>query len=361
MTDKLTQSYAILDKLRLDHGLYIASTGSQYQHVWIRDSFYMAIPFLNKECDTYERTYHAILDILRKYEWKLDIHTQQKPHFKHEYLHPRYSKDNLNEIEQEWGNIQHDSWGSVLFGIGEGIKAGKKMLRDEKDKEIIQKLVWYLDCCQYWIAADNGVWEEWEELHSSSIAACVAGLQAVRNIVEVPRELILKGYNTLANMFPVESADRQVDLAQLSLIYPYKILVEDDARLILNRIESMLLRSNGVIRYQGDSYYSTLEDKGRHLPLKEYYKHEAEWCFGIPWLASCQMELGNYRKAEKYIIKTEKLMLPDGSLPELYFAHSNKYNDNTPLGWSNSMYIQAKEKYNALVAEEGETQYDIVV
>jgi GH15 family glucan-1,4-alpha-glucosidase len=48
--------------------------------------------------------------------------------------------------------------------------------------------------------------------------------------------------------------------------------------------------------------------------------------------------------AQSYVEWTEKVMLEDGSLPELYFAGANIQNPNTPLGWSNAMYILAKEK-----------------
>jgi phosphorylase kinase alpha/beta subunit len=61
------------------------------------------------------------------------------------------------------------------------------------------------------------------------------------------------------------------------------------------------------------------------------------------------MELGNIEKAQEYIKRTEDVMLEDGSLPELYFANSNKYNGNTPLGWANSMYILAKESLEELI------------
>jgi GH15 family glucan-1,4-alpha-glucosidase len=60
------------------------------------------------------------------------------------------------------------------------------------------------------------------------------------------------------------------------------------------------------------------------------------------------MELGNISKAKEYIKRTEEVMLEDGSLPELYFANSSKFNGNTPLGWSNAMYILAKEKLEEL-------------
>jgi GH15 family glucan-1,4-alpha-glucosidase len=348
MTNKLTQSYDILNKLRLPNNMYVASTSSDYNFTWLRDTFYEVLPFLNKPCDKYETTYHAILDILRKYEWKLDIHTKQKPHSPYEYIHPRYTIDTLEEVQQEWGNCQHDAIGSVLWGIGAGIRVGKNILRDEKDKQIVQKLVNYLYCCNYWMDADNGMWEEWRELHSSSIGAVVAGLQSVRDVVFVPSELITRGYHTLGNMFAMESADRPVDLAQLSLIYPYKVYVGIDAKQVVENVEKYLLKNRGTIRYQGDSYYSTIENEGRHHPLQHYYGTEAEWTFGLPWLALCHMELGNISKAKEYIKRTEEVMLEDGSLPELYFANSSKFNGNTPLGWSNAMYVLAKEKLEEL-------------
>jgi phosphorylase kinase alpha/beta subunit len=343
--NKLDQSYSILDKLRLPNHMYVASTSGDYRFTWFRDTFYEVLPYLNKPTDHYEKTYHAILDILHKYSWKIDIHSRQKPHHTYEYIHPRYTIDTLEEVQQEWGNCQHDAIGSILFGIGAGLKAGKKIIRDEKDRQVLQKIVNYLYCCQYWIDVDNGMWEEWRELHSSSIGAVIAGLQSIRDYVYVPSELINNGYYTLGNMFDRESADRPVDLAQLSLIYPYKIYVDLDAQTVINNVESKLLRNRGVIRYEGDSYYSTIENEGRHHPLQHYYGTEAEWCFGLPWLALCHMELGNYNKAKEYIEKTESVMLKDGSLPELYYSNSKIYNGNTPLGWSNALYIIAKERY----------------
>jgi phosphorylase kinase alpha/beta subunit len=342
------QSYAILKKLQMDHGLFIASLGSEYHHVWIRDSFYMLLPFLDKDCDTYERGYHAMLDIYRAYEWKIDIHTKQKPVYMHEYIHPRYSKYDLTEIDQEWGNCQHDAIGAFLWGVGAGEKAGKKILRDERDRQIIQKLVWYLGTCEYWIDADNGVWEEWREVHSSSVGACVAGLNAVRDIVHVDDALITKGWLSLSALFPHESASRPVDLAQLTLVYPFNIYIEQDAKDIVAEVEEKLLRSRGVIRYQGDSYYSTIDDEGRGQPLVHYYNTEAEWCFGISWLGLAHLQFGNVEKAKMYLEWSRNLMMEDGSIPELYFANTDKPNPNTPLGWCSAMHILLEEKLGGI-------------
>ncbi|MEH7176766.1 glycoside hydrolase family 15 protein [Neobacillus vireti] len=349
MNERVLHSYQILDQLRLPHGLYLASSSKDYHYVWLRDSFYMALPYLEQNNQFYEMTYHRILDLFREYEWKLDIHTVQKPREQWEYIHSRYSASEVREIDTPWGHAQHDAIGAILWGIGMGQTKGKNIIRDEKDHEIVQKLVGYLGCVEYWQDADNGMWEEWREVHSSSVGACVAGLQAVRDIVFVPGEWITNGYQALSNLFPGESSDRPFDLAQLSLIFPYQVLTGDKAKVIVNQVEKVLLRERGVIRYKGDSYYSTVEHEGRHHNLTFYYGTEAEWTFGLPWLALCHLELGNIEKANHYIKQTESVMLTDGSLPELYFAKCAEYNSNTPLGWGSAMYILAKERYERLM------------
>jgi GH15 family glucan-1,4-alpha-glucosidase len=349
MNEKISNSYQILDQLRLPHGLYLASSSQDYQYVWLRDSFYMSLPYLKQNNQIYELTYHRILDLFREYEWKLDIHTVQRPREQWEYLHSRYSASEVREMDTPWGHAQHDAIGAILWGIGMGQQRGKRIIRDAKDHEIVQKLVGYLGCVRYWEDEDNGMWEEWREVHSSSVGACVAGLQAVRDIVFVPDEWITNGFETLSNIFPHESNQRPFDLAQLSLIYPYRVLAGNEAKVVVDRIETHLLRERGVIRYKGDSYYSTIEHEGRHHDLSFYYGTEAEWTFGLPWLALCHLELGNVKKAKQYIAQTENVMLPDGSLPELYFAQSEKYNTNTPLGWGSAMYILAKERFEGIM------------
>ena len=348
--NNLEKSYAILDDLRLPHGLYLASPSDDYHYVWLRDSFYEVLPYLTTDCTRYEDTYHRILDLFRDLEWKLDIHQSQRPGPQWQYIHARYDARTLKELDMPWGHAQHDAVGAILFGIAEGERVGKTILRDFKDKEIVQKIVGYLECCRYWEDPDNGMWEEWREIHSSSVGAVVAGLQALdmQNIVDVPGWLIAKGRKTLMDMLPFESDTRPVDLAQLSLIYPYNILPRFIAETILERVEQKLLRERGAARYQGDSYYSTIEGDGRDKELHHYFGTEAEWSFGLPWLSLCHLSLGDIEKAKYYLERTESIILPDGSLPELYFAGKEEWNGNTPLGWANSLYILAREAYNVL-------------
>lgn len=347
----LLESYEVLDRLRKHHGLYIASPSEHYRYVWIRDSVYMSLPYLNKRNGKYEKTYYRLLDLFREYEWKLDILCKQRPHAEWEYLHARYSADEVREIhEVGWGHVQHDMIGAFLFGLACGAENGKRMLRDRKDRDIVQKLVAYLESVEYWHDPDNGMWEEWREVHASSVGACAAGLAKLKQcrLAEVPEELVRKGFDALKGIFPRESMDKEADLAQLSLVYPYRVHTGAEGRAIVEQAERLLLRPRGVIRYEGDSYYSTLEAKyGRDLPREAYAGTEAEWTFGLPWLALCHLELGNVEAAADYLERTEAIMPSPGILPELYFSGTDQANPNTPLGWSSAMYILAKEAMEA--------------
>ena len=337
------KSYKILESLRLDNGLYLASSSSDYNFVWLRDSFYEVMPYLDRDDGVYEGTYHAILDILNEYSWKFDTCSIAKPYHAFEYIHPRYLT-NGKESHAEWGNCQHDAVGAILFGIAQGEKAGKIILRNKQDFDTVQNIVFYLNLCRYWEDPDNGMWEEGRELHASSIGACVAGLKAIKEYVTVSDVLIKRGVDALNKLLPMESPTRKNDLSQLSLIYPYNVLDRETSWQILLGVERNLLRENGVIRYHSDSYYNSADADNRYSNPEFYLGKEAEWTFGLPWLALCHMELGSDGKAKEYLERTEKVMLENGALPELYFANSNEYNGNCPLGWSNALYIVAKEE-----------------
>jgi len=203
------------------------------------------------------------------------------------------------------------------------VSHGQKVIRDDKDLAIVQKLVDYLECLHYWQAQDNGMWEENIELHASSVGACVAGLHAVKMLVNVNPELIQKGEETLLFLLPRESETKETDLALLSLIYPYRIVERKMALKIIEMVSVRLERTNGCIRYQNDQYYNE--------------GSEAEWCFGLPWMGLCYFELGLFDKAYEYVNKTERIIPNNWEIPELYIGGKNVPNGNTPLAWSVSL------------------------
>lgn len=304
-----------------------AKTG--YNRVWIRDNIYTLFGFeAHGDFATATKTVYALLDILKKHSYKIEWMIKQ-PQNKdgYRYIHPRYD-ENGNELSEPWGWKQNDAIGALLWKIGTLDKKGKFQWK-EGDKEIVQKLVDYLCAIEYWHDADNGMWEEAEEVHASSVGACLAGLLAVDHIVHVPLHLIAHGEHALRTLLPRESITKETDLALLSLIWPYNIVTNQEKELILKNVEE-LVREKGVIRYEGDLYYSN----GR----------EAEWTMGFPWLAIIYKELGHTHKYHFYLNKARNAMNNNGELPELYFGGTSKHNENTPLAWAQSLYIVASDE-----------------
>ncbi len=328
----------ILKGLQYDTGLFAASdkgVGTGYDKSWLRDNFYETVAFeVIGDWDTVEKTYNAILEIFLKHESKIDWAIENKPTHTYQYIHARFNPETFNEFWEEWGNKQNDAIGCILFRIGELETNHKRsILQTEDHIRIVNKLVQYLGAIEYWSEGDSGMWEEDEELHASSVGACVAGLSSIRKLstVDVPYEFIEKGREALSALLPRESGRKFVDLALLSLVWPYDVVTPTQREEILENVEYHLLRNRGVIRYKGDRYYNKNQDG---------YSEEAEWTFGLAWLAIIYERAGNHEKAHGLV---KNLLLDDteSGVPELYFSNSPEYNDNTPLGWSESLFIVA--------------------
>ena len=369
-------SITILKNLRHPNGLFSASkkdVSTGYNMAWIRDNVYECLGLEKSEKKLVIQTYQAMLDIFLKHENKIDSAILSPPKNKQDYLHARYFPNNLEESKEEWGNKQNDMIGAFLFKISDLSQKGFKIVRDENDIRILQKLVKYLDSISYYRDPDNGMWEENEEIHSSSVGACVAGLKKLKEtgfVIEkksknnkiskrsdcddlrkvvpkeeqmevliknrtkkiniyVPEELIQKGMDTLEVLLPKESVTKKADLALLSLIWPYEIMTKSQAKQILKNVEENLVRERGVIRYSGDRYYNQ--------------NGEAEWTMGFPWLAIIYKKMRNQKKYKLYLNKSLSCINPIKELPELYLAKTKKHNQNSPLGWSQSLLIAALE------------------
>jgi phosphorylase kinase alpha/beta subunit len=327
----IQKSIEILKQMQHPSGLFVAALDKRTHYsrqAWIRDNIYCTLGFeaveKNKEI---VKTYQALLDVFKKHEYKIDWAIVEKPREKWQYIHARFNPETFEEFHEEWGNMQNDSIGAFLFKVGELESKGIKIIRDKSDERILQKLVYYLNSVQYWCDKDNGMWEEKEELHASSVGACVAGLKKISKMVDVPLVLIQKGEEALNNLLPRESESKETDLALLSLVYPYEVVTEKQREQILESVEKNLVRQNGVIRYAGDNYFNR--------------NGEAEWTFGFPWLSIIYKKLNKPDKAAHYMRKTLQAVNSAGELPELYYANSDEYNENTPLGWGQSLMVVA--------------------
>jgi len=341
----------ILKGLQYDSGLFAAAdktVGTGYDKSWLRDNFYETIAFeVIGDWDTVEATYEAILQILIKHEEKIDWAIKNRPTESFQYIHARFHPETFEEFWESWGNKQNDAIGCILFRIGE-LEANQKrsILKDAAHIRIVNKLVQYLEAIEYWQDRDSGMWEEDEELHASSVGACIAGLRSINRLphVEVPMELIKRGEEAINALLPRESDRKFVDLSLLSLIWPYNVVTKEQADAILSNVEYHLLRERGVVRYKGDAYYNKNAD---------FHSEEAEWTFGLAWLAIIYEKRGEREKAYSFIKDLIAVDTPDG-IPELYFSNSPDYNDNTPLGWSESLFVVALNEIERRNIAEGD-------
>ena len=307
-----------LRRFRLNNGLFLAAP-ENYDKVWIRDNVYIGLGYeAAGMCSTVRGMYHGLLDILHRYAWKIDWAVWSPPAFEYEYIHPRYTMEG-NEIPDPWGFKQHDAVGIFLYRVAVLEKSGISVLRDFQDRHLVQKLVWYLDRIQYWRDPDSGMWEENVELHTSSIAACVRGLEELHGLVIIPDGLIDRGRQALKELLPGESHSKEVDMAQLSLVFPLGMNLPE----IVDRVEEQLSRDRGVIRYHRDWYH--------HHP-----HGEAEWTMGAPWLGLCYLALGDRDRAKQCLEWTDSLYVR-GELPECYIG--NHACEHTPLAWSHAMAL----------------------
>lgn len=342
LQSEIESHIAILRKLIAPSGLFLAaadigvSTG--YDKSWLRDNFYEVMAFEETgDFDTSKKTWHALLDIFIKHESKINWAIEKRPQFTYQYIHARYDPVTFEEFWEEWGNKQNDAVGCILFAIGNHEINGTSVIRNEDDKRIVQRLVDYLGTIEYWHDADNGVWEEYEEIHTSSVGACVGGLIKIKEsgLANVPTEYIEKGKESLNKRLPRESVTKFTDLALLSLIYPYKVVNEEQERAILSNLEYHLSRNKGVVRYRNDRYYNANEDG---------YSEEAEWTMGFPWLSIIYREKGDHKKADYWLDMARKATDDEGKMPELYFSQTDVPNENNPLGWAESLLVVALKK-----------------
>ncbi|HVY01705.1 MAG TPA: glycoside hydrolase family 15 protein [Candidatus Nanoarchaeia archaeon] len=325
----LRGSIEVLQDLRTHNGLSIAapaqSTG--YNKVWIRDNLYTSLGLEIFNPSHVVKMMHKLLDIFLKHEYKIDHAIKQKPSAQYQYIHARYHPETLEEFWDEWGNKQNDAVGFFLFRLADLLDKSYPIIRNENDWRIVRKLVAYLDSIRYWEDKDNGVWEEKEEVHASSVGACLAGLKRINRYVKVPSHMIDYGQDALNKLLPRESQTKETDLALLSLIYPFGIVSEEIAKKILESVESRLVKERGLIRYENDQYYNK--------------DGEAEWTMGFPWLAIIYKQMGNKSKFAHYMSKTLNSMNDKGELPELYYSKTAQHNHNTPLAWAQSLHLVA--------------------
>lgn len=342
---EIAQHLAVVRSLQKSTGVFTASAhdvATGYDKAWLRDIYFMTLGFLETgDLPVVQKAAKALLSVFVKHQDKINWAIEHKPHHAWQYIHARFHPETFEEYWEEWGNSQNDAVGEVLNLLVELELRNASVVETDDEKQMVQKIIDYLVALEYWQDADNGIWEENMEVHASSIGSCVAALKKAKqlNWLVVPEEAITLGEQSLRALLPRESQSKFADLALLTLIYPFAVTTEAETLEILRNVEYHLTKDKGVIRYKLDRYYNQNADG---------YSEEAEWCFGLAWLAIIYAERGEKEKAFYYLRKAKDTVTPEGLVPELYYSHSDRPNDNTPLGWAESMYVVALKKVQNL-------------
>lgn len=335
----------VVRSLQKPSGVFTASAHdvpTGYDKAWLRDNYFIVLGFLETgQLEPVQQAARALLDVFVKHKDKIDWAIEHKPHYTWQYIHARFHPETFEEYWEEWGNSQNDAVGEILNLIVELELRAAGIIETDDDRVMLQKIVDYLVALEYWHDADNGIWEENMEVHASSIGSVVAALKKAKQLpwLQVPESAIEAGEAALRDLLPRESETKFADLALLTLIYPFAVTTEEETLAILRNVEYHLVRRRGVIRYKLDRYYNANEDG---------YSEEAEWCFGLAWLAIIYAERGDHERAWYYLEQAQDTVTSEGYVPELYYSNSDTPNENTPLGWSVSMYVVALEKVRQL-------------
>jgi len=342
---EIKQHLDVVRSLQKPSGVFTASAfdvDTGYDKAWLRDIYFMTLGFLETgEIETVQKAAKALLNLFVKHQDKISWAIENKPQEAWQYIHARFHPETFEEYWEEWGNSQNDAVGEVLNILVTLEQLGAGVIKTDDEKTMVQKIIDYLVAVEYWQDDDNGIWEEEMEIHASSIGSVVAALKKAKEMswLEVPEVAIKKGEQALRALLPRESSTKFADLALLTLIYPFAVTTDEETEQILKNVEYHLVRDKGVIRYKNDRYYNNNIDG---------HSEEAEWCFGLSWLAIIYAERGEKERAYYWLRKAKGAVTEEGKVPELYYSHTEAPNENTPLGWAESMYVVALQKVKEL-------------
>jgi len=368
---RLRVVYGHLDRLRQANGAYIcapipANEETQtlgYDVVAMRDLLLSSTA--NEYLGEAERllgTYSLTLQLLEKFHHRIIDTVLQWP-AEEEYgtkLFPdRFNPRSLAEMLD--GGNGHSLYpvGLLMYKLGDMMKHGFNLVVRPAEIHLLKDLSQYIHNSRWAVEPDEGFWREERVVRSSTLGAMVGGLtmwmadgyydyrypvhRDLERLVPVPNRLVLEGREAMDALLPMESPDRPRDLAQLSLLWPFNVL-KDDPELqdaILDQVEGMV-GERGVKRFDGDTHMATEDGQ------------EAEWPLGLAWLAVClakriyrDLDLGRGRqrlhdtleRAEAHMEKLDKLILDDGTIPDLYSGETAS--DVTPFAMAHGLYITA--------------------
>ncbi len=368
---RLRVVYGYLDRLRQSNGGYVCAPGPSiedgdgpgYDLLCLRDL--MLASTANEYLGEAERllgSYALVLQLLEKFHHRIiDAILEWPPEDSYDtHLFPnRYHARSLAEIQDGENGHQGFVLGLMLYKLGDLMKHGFNLVVRPAEIHLVKDLVQYVHNSLWQRAPDQGFWAEDLAVHATSIGAVLAGLtmwqgtgyydfrypvsRDISRLVPIPDRLVAEGREALMELLPAETADRETDMAQLSLLWPFNIL-RDDPDLqdeILGRVEG-LAGERGLRRFDDDALHAAADG------------HEAEWPMGFAWMAIVlaklvfrELELGREReradelleRASAYMERLDAVVRPDGCIPEYYSG--DEAGPARPFGLAHGLYVSA--------------------
>ena len=363
------------------HNADSALTG--YHNVWVRDNVHVAWGhYIGGERTKAARCARTLLEYFHRHHQKLeDIISGKCDHHNHMLRpHIRFNGTELKENKEHWAHGQNDAIGYFLWLTGTLVTADELVLQT-RDYTLLRSFAHYLNAIKYWQDEDSGHWEETKKIESSSIGCVVAGLHAIRGIMECAGDpqivamvglidqLLKNGREALNTILPCESIQtgpeqyRKYDAALLFLIYPLGVINDAQADKVLQNVTENLMGEFGIKRYLGDSYWcdnyrEKLAPEVRTTDFSDDMSDrdslltegcEAQWCIFDPIVSTIYgrkfLATADPRDLEKQAFhfgRSLGQLTPHDHLagglkcPESYFLEKEKYtpNDITPLYWT---------------------------
>lgn len=319
-----------------DNGLFPAAIAADakntgYKNVWVRDNIYVAYAhYVLGQPEVTAKNLWALMAYFKKFRFRFEaaVDTQRKPYSAMERPNIRFNGRELTELDEPWEHAQNDALGYFLWlfcKLHTEAKQGIEGRLQTEDWEMLALFPLYFQAIRYWDDEDSGHWEEEPKIEASSIGAVIAGLKALRVLlnessqgiqycqyknevvgIEFLDELIARGSSALDNILPWEcvqrSKQRRYDGALLFLIYPLNVVNGDMAEQIISDVTNHLQGEVGIRRYLNDTFWCRdFQDLPRNIQTSKHTDRqkwfdqnnkkislgeEAQWCIFDPILSS---------------------------------------------------------------------------
>ena len=265
-------------------------------------------------------------------------------------------------------NFQPDQTGTLLWAIGERMKASSSEKQRELFECVARKAAWGLHKIWDGDHFNPEIEDLWEERippgHKTnltySLAACCVGMRWAgehfgddewKKIADQMRSQILESACSEEHPYILRQCggdsplDTTVDASLAGLVWPFDCGIE---RALLaqttDAIVKNLVSSHGVHRYPDDKYKGAPEGDHEHIN-----DQAGAWPLLTYWLAIAYRRLGKKKEAEKHFWLATDLVEDDGLISEQFFCCERvPWVGVKPLLWSHAMFVFAARELGFL-------------